>query len=255
MMTDKRIHRLIAVLISLAALMLITAIAKNVVGLNANTVALLYLLVVLATSALADLTCGILVAVASGLLVNYYFLPPFGTFYIEAPEDWVSFGAYTVTAVVVSHFAATVRRRAMEAGHLQTQLSRLSRFTDALMSVRKENLTLEIVASELRQAYELNYCAIYLFGETGTTTPVHSGTRPSRLLQSGQMPTNLPNTLMDVVTEEGADVQCLSLKDQEETVGALVISQVSLPREIAEEIATIVSLIVRQSNTLKASLA
>ena len=106
MNAEKRIFRVIGVLIALAALTLITAAAKNVSGFNAITVALLYLLVVLASSALLDVACGIAIAVLSGLLVNYYFLPPFGTFYIAAREDWVSFGAYIVTAVVVSQFAA-----------------------------------------------------------------------------------------------------------------------------------------------------
>ena len=98
----------------------------------------------------------------------------------------------------------------------------------------------------LRRAYDLNYCAIYLFGETGAASPVSSGTRPSQSSQDGRMPPNLPNTLMDVVTEEGSDIQCLSLKDQGETVGALVISQASLSHEVAEAITAIVSLIVRQ---------
>ena len=242
MLTEKRILRLIGVLIALAALTLITAAAKNVSGLNAITVALLYLLVVLATSALVDIACGILIAVVSGLLVNYYFLPPFGTFYIAAPEDWVSFGAYIITALVVSQFAATVRRRAVEADHLEAQLLRLTQFTDALMSVRKEDVTLKLITEELRRAYELSYCAIYLFGKTNNTSPVSSGTRPSQLSQKAGMPSTLPNTLFDVVTEEGPDVQCLNLKEQGKTIGALVISQASLSHEVAEEIAAIVSL-------------
>ena len=242
MLTEKRILRLIGVLIALAALTLITAAAKNVSGLNAITVALLYLLVVLATSALVDIACGILIAVVSGLLVNYYFLPPFGTFYIEAPEDWVSFGAYIITALVVSQFAATVRRRAVEADHLEAQMVRLTQFTGALMSVRKEDVTLKLITEELRRAYELSYCAIYLFGKTNSTSPVSSGTRPSQLSQKAGMPAALPRTLVDVVTEEGPDVQCLSLKEQGKTIGALVISQASLSREVAEEIAAIVSI-------------
>ncbi len=247
MIADKRIYRLIAVLSSLSALALITLTAKNTVGLNSITVALLYLLVVLVASAFAELACGFAVAVASGLLVNYYFLPPFGTFYIEAPEDWVSFFAYTSTAVVVSHFAATVRRRAVEADRLQSQLSRLSRFTYIIMTVPKKDMTLEILAGELKRAYDLSYCAIYLFGEAGTASPVSSGSRPSsQSTQKEGMPSNLPSKLLDVVAEEGPDVQCLALKDQGETVGALVISQVHLSHEVSDAIADIVSLVVRQ---------
>jgi two-component system sensor histidine kinase KdpD len=252
MITDKRIYRLIAVLISLSALALITLTAKNAVGINAITVALLYLLVVLAASAFAELACGFAVAVASGLLVNYYFLPPFGTFYIEAPEDWVSFFAYTATAVVVSHFAATVRRRAVEADRLQSQLSRLSRFTYAIMTVPEKDMTLEILTGELKRAYDLSYCAIYLFGKNGTASPVSSGSRPSsQSTQKEGMPSNLPNELLDVVAEEGPDVQCLSLKDRGETVGALVISQVPLSQEVSDAIADIVSLVVRQISPVR----
>ena len=248
MIKDKGTLRLTVFLISLITITLITLVAKNVIGLNANTVALLYLLVVLASSAFADIACGFVIALISGLLVNYFFLPPFGTFYIESPEDWVSFSAYIVTAVVVSHFAATVRRRAVEADHLQAQLSRLSRFTEALMAVRKEDMTLEILTVELKRAYDLSYCAIYLFGKTGTASPVSSGVRPSQSSHDRETPPNQPTTLMEVLAEEGTDIHCLTLKDQGETFGALVISQVSLSHEVAEAIAAIVSLIARNAS-------
>jgi len=244
---EKRIHRLIAILIGLIALTLITSIAKNVIGINAITVALLYLLVVLVTSALADVICGIVTALLSGLLVNYYFLPPFGTFYIEAPEDWISFGVYTITAVVVSHFAATGRRRAVEADQLHAQLSQLSRFTEALMAVPKECMTMEMLTAELRKAYELSYCAIYLFGKTGIASPISSGIRPSHSSQKDGMPPKHPDELLDVVTEEGLNVQCLNLKDKGEIIGALLISQVSLSRQVTEQIAAVISLIIRQN--------
>jgi K+-sensing histidine kinase KdpD len=159
----RKIQQLIAILISLATLAFITVLGKNMAGLNAITVALLYLLVVLAVSALADLACGIVAAVVSGLLVNYFFLPPFGTFYIAAPEDWVAFFAYIVTAIVVSYFAATVRRRAVEADRLQAQLKRLSQLTAALGALHPRAVTLEVVTQELRNAFGLGYCATYLF--------------------------------------------------------------------------------------------
>lgn len=242
MLTEKRLFRLFAVLIAVGSLTLITAAAKNVSGLNAITVSLLYLLVVLATSALAGIACGISIAVVSGLLVNYYFLPPFRTFYIEAPADWVSFGVYIVTALVVSQFAAAVRRRALEADHLEAQLLRLSHFTNALIAIRKEDMTLKFIAEELRRAFELRYCAIYLFGDTNNTSSVSSGIRPSQLSQKAGNPSTLPNTLLDVITEEGPDVQCLNLTEQGQTIGALVISQESLSHQVAEEAAAVVSL-------------
>jgi hypothetical protein len=132
----------------------------------------------------------------------------------------------------------------VEADHLEAHLVRLTQFTDALMSVRKGDVTLKLITEELRRTYELSYCAIYLFGKTNGTSPVSSGTRPSQLSRKAGMPSTLPNTLLDVVTEEGPYVHCLSLKEQGKTIGALVISQASLSHEVAEAIAAIVSLFI-----------
>lgn len=253
MNAGRKIQQLIAILISLAALAFVTVLGKNIVGLNAITVALLYLLVVLAVSALAELTSGIVAAVVSGLLVNFFFLPPFGTFYIAAPEDWVAFFAYVVTAIVVSYFAATVRRRALEADRLQVQLRRLAQLTAALGALQPRTVTLEVITQELRRAFELSYCAIYLFGAAGAGTPVSSGTRPSRLSSGGGMPPAVPATFLDVITEEGPEVRCLALKDQGKALGALVISQVLLSPDAAEAIAALVSLLVRPSNSIRSA--
>ena len=248
MITEKIAYRLVAVATALAALALITAVAKNVAGFNAITVALLYLLVVLASSAFADLAGGMVVAVASGFLVNFYFLPPFGTFYIEAPENWVSFVAYTVTAMVISHFSATVRRRAEDAGQLQAQLSRHSRFVTSLIARRNEDLTLDRLANELKTAYEWSYCAIYVFGKAGGTDPVSAGTRPPRSSPDGKVPSCLPTTLLEVIREDEPDSCYLTLKDQGETIGALVVTgQLPPSPEGTELIAAMVSLVVRRN--------
>jgi len=246
MLSKKNMFRLIGSSIAILSLALITVIGKNVIALNATSVALLYLLVVLATSAFAGPACGLLIASTSGLLVDYFFLPPFGTFYIDAPEDWVAFGVYAVTAAVVSYFAATVRQRAVETDDLKVGLSRLSRFVAAVMAVRQEDLTLEIITAELRRAYDLSYCAIYSYvDEDGTPSPVSSGTRPSCVLPNGEVPPNAHNSLLDVLFEEGSAVHALSLTDQGKTVGMLVISQISLPNEVANQITAFVTLFMR----------
>lgn len=252
MITEKIACRLVAVATALAALALITAVAKSVVGFNAITVALLYLLVVLASSALADLAGGMVVAVASGFLVNFYFLPPFGTFYIEAPEDWVSFVAYTVTAVVISHFSATVRRRAEEACQLQAQLARHARFVTSLTARRKEDLTLDLLANELKTAYEWSYCAIYVFGTVGGANPLSASTRPPRPAPGGGGPAQPPATLLEVIREDEPDGRYLTLKDQGETIGALVVTgQLPPSQEDTDLIAAMVALVIRQTDSVQ----
>lgn len=68
MITRTRIYQMLAVLGAITMLAAITAVAKSTLGWNAMTVALLYLVVVLAISAFAGLACGLVVALVSGLL-------------------------------------------------------------------------------------------------------------------------------------------------------------------------------------------
>lgn len=247
MITHKRVYQLMAVLGALTVLAGITAIAKSTAGLNATTVALLYLVVVLAISAFAGIACGISVALVSGLLVNYFFLPPFGTLYISSPEDWVSFGVYTIAALVVSHFSATVREGAVEAENMKHQLSKLSRFMEVITAIRKEELTMEVVAAELRRALGLEYCAIYNYADkSGCVRPVSSGIRPSSLQEGSSQLAEKSPSLINVFCEEGAALEYLSLGDPDKPTGMLIISRIPLSGNVAEQLTGLISFLLKQ---------
>jgi K+-sensing histidine kinase KdpD len=49
-------------------------------------------------------------AVCAGLAFSYFFLPPIGLF-IEDPNDWLAFGTFTITALVVGELASRAERR------------------------------------------------------------------------------------------------------------------------------------------------
>lgn len=239
MITLKKVYQTMAVLGAFTVLAMITVTAKSSIGLNATTVALLYLVVVLAISAFAGLPCGIAVALVSGLLVNYFFLPPFGTLYIASLEDCVSFVVYTIAALVVSHFAATVREGAVEAAIMKDQLSKLSRFMSVLAATRHHELNMELVVAELRHCLGLEYCALYHYaGKSGCASPVSSGIRPSSMLSGadgGSYPEQ-SNSLIDVLCEEGSDCLFLGLSEQGKPLGMLIISRIPLSERVAEQL-------------------
>ena len=55
----------------------------------------------------------LMAAICSGVAFSFYFLPPVGLF-IEDINDWVAFGVFTITAVVVGELAARAERRKTE---------------------------------------------------------------------------------------------------------------------------------------------
>jgi len=56
---------------------------------------------------------------------NFFFLPPFGTFTIRDPDNWIAFFAFLVTAVTAGQLSARVRRRAREAEAARREIERL----------------------------------------------------------------------------------------------------------------------------------
>ena len=66
---------------------------------NQTTVALPFLLAILAVSAVWGMTVSVLMSVAAILALNYFFLPPVGTLTVADPENWVALFAFLVTSV------------------------------------------------------------------------------------------------------------------------------------------------------------
>ncbi len=65
-------------------------------------VALLYMLAVLVLSARAGRTVGVGAALLTFLCFNFLFLPPYYTFYLHDPLDWLVLFSYLVTAGIAA---------------------------------------------------------------------------------------------------------------------------------------------------------
>jgi len=118
---------------ALAIIGALTFFFYRLVPVNSTTVALSFLLAILAIGAVWGLTEAILASVAGMLLFNYFFLPPIGTFTVADPQNWVALFAFLSTAVVASHLSASAKRRALEAEDRQQEMEKLYALSRAFM--------------------------------------------------------------------------------------------------------------------------
>jgi two-component system sensor histidine kinase KdpD len=118
-------ERALRLLVALAAIGTLTGLYRSVGHANATTVALSFLLVVLAVAARWGLTEAIVTSVAATLCFNYFFLPPVGTWTIADPANWVALFAFLVVAIVASQLSERARRKALEATEHQQETERL----------------------------------------------------------------------------------------------------------------------------------
>lgn len=92
---------------------------------NAATVALSFLLVILFVATWWGARPAVVGSVLSVLCFNFFFLPPFGTLSVEAPDNWIALIAFLVTAITVGQLSANAKRRTEEAQAGQREIERL----------------------------------------------------------------------------------------------------------------------------------
>lgn len=106
------------------ALALVTVVGKAS-GANPTTVGFLYLITVLGLAAWGGWVAGVVSSVAATLCFNYFFLPPFHTFTVEEPSNWVALLSFLAASTLVSRLVATARREAGEAQRRRREVETL----------------------------------------------------------------------------------------------------------------------------------
>jgi two-component system sensor histidine kinase KdpD len=92
---------------------------------NATTVALAFLLIILFVATAWGSRPAIVASIVGIVCFNFFFLPPFHTFAIRDPHNWIAFVAFMITAITVGQLSGRVKRRAEEAEAAKAEVERL----------------------------------------------------------------------------------------------------------------------------------
>lgn len=111
-------------LVALALLAVVTAAAVRI-HLNATTAGFVYLIAILGIAVWSGLTISLLSSIVATAFYNFYFLPPYRTFTIQDPANWVALTAFFVASLVVSRLVVNARGQAESAHARQQELEAL----------------------------------------------------------------------------------------------------------------------------------
>jgi two-component system sensor histidine kinase KdpD len=145
---------------SLCAVAGVIAICR-VLQVNATTVALTLLLVILGISTrwgLPEATAASLLAVVG---VNFYFLPPVGTLTIQDPQNWIALFVFLVTAVTASQLSARARRRAEALEARRREVERLYALVQAMSLTGSVHKTIREFVHRVVQVFGSEGSALY----------------------------------------------------------------------------------------------
>ena len=155
-------REVVVLMASLAAIAAVTASLRPFPGISPTTVALALFLVVLGTATIARLRIAIVVALVATLTLNFFFLPPVGTFTIIDPQNWIALFAFLVVAVIASNLSAAAQARAREAIARRNEVTRLFDLTRDVLLTTDRTTAMDALARHVARRFELSKVAICL---------------------------------------------------------------------------------------------
>jgi two-component system sensor histidine kinase KdpD len=127
----RKLLALITGAVLIAALTAIFAVGRG--SLSLSTDMLVYLFVVVLVSLIGGWMPAVAAAIASSLVLNYYFVPPIHRFTISEPENILALAVFILVASLVSRVVDAAARRASEASRSNAEAETLATLAGSLL--------------------------------------------------------------------------------------------------------------------------
>src|SRR6266702_2156506 len=154
--------RLLGAVVSLLVVGGIVLAYRHVLRVNQTTVALSFLLAILAVSAIWGMLVSTIMSVVAMLAFNYYCLPPVRTLTIADPQNWVALFAFLVTSITGSRLSSRIRKEADEAHQRRREVERLYGFSRQLLGEGNVIQLMNAIPDYIVESFEAGAAELFL---------------------------------------------------------------------------------------------
>jgi two-component system sensor histidine kinase KdpD len=237
--------RIVGVVASLVILAGIIFFYRYVLHVNQTTVALSFLLAILAVSAVWGMAASVFMSVLAMLSFNYFFLPPVGTFTVSDPQNWVALFAFLVTSITGSQLSARIRKEADEAHQRRREVERLYRFSRQMLGEGNVIQLMNAIPDYIVECFEAGAAELFL-------------PQKDKFYRSGFGAAHLDQEKMrtafvrDEVTADPDDgAYFIPVRLGVRPIGSLGISGAQLSRQSLEAVGTLVAIAIERARAVE----
>ena len=171
MLPRSRLSQAVALVLAVAAVLAVTAAFRVGLRLSNPTIAsLTYLLIILVTATASPLWVAVAASFLADVCLNYFFMPPLGTFVIADPQNWVALFAFLALSVVSSRLSSAARDRAQEATARRDELARLFDVSRDVLLITEGREAITHLARLIARRFDLECAAVCLETPGGTSS-------------------------------------------------------------------------------------
>src|SRR6476660_692237 len=237
--------RTMGVGVALALIAGITFLYRDVLHVNQTTVALSFLLAILAVSAVWGMAVSVFMSLAAMLVFNYLFLPPVGTLTIADPQNWVALFAFLVTSVVGSQLSSRIRKEADEAHQRRREVERLYRFSRKLLGEGNVIQLMNAIPDYIVESFEAGAAELFLPQKDKF---YRSGFGASHLDEE-RMKSAFLRDEVTMETEQG--IYFLPIRMGVRPIASLGISGPQLSRQSVDALSTLVAIAIERARAVE----
>ncbi|MHB8413647.1 MAG: DUF4118 domain-containing protein [Candidatus Acidiferrales bacterium] len=230
--------------LALAIVIGITFFYRRIVTVNQTTVALTFLLAILAVSTVWGFAVSAFMSVAAMLAFNYFFLPPVGTFTIADPQNWAALFAFLATSLIASQLATRARREADDAQQHRREIERLYAFSQQLLVSGNVITLLNAIPNYIVETFEVGAAAIYLENKNKF---YHSGASPHFADEELKGATAREEPLRDA----GRSLCFVPVRMGTRPIGSLGISGRLLSRQTLEALGSMIAIAFERARAVE----
>jgi two-component system sensor histidine kinase KdpD len=237
--------RVLGITVSLAAVAGISFLYRHILHVNQTTVALSFLLAILAVSAVWGMAVSVAMSLAAVVAFNYFFLPPVGTLTIADPQNWVALVAFLVSSIMGSQLSSRIRAEADEAHQRRHEIERLYQFSRKLLGEGNVIQLMNAIPDYIVESFEAGAAALFL-------------PQKDKFYRSGFGAAHLDEEkikqafLLDEMSADSQQAQhFIPIRLGLRPIGSLGISGSRLSRQSLEAISTLVAIAIERARAVE----
>src|SRR6516225_1629110 len=230
-----------------AALLLasISLVYSKLIHVNQTTVALSFLLAILAVSAVWGMVVSVAMSVCAMLLFNYLFLPPIGTFTIADPQNWVALFAFLFSSIVGSQLSARIRKEANASNSRRREVERLYAFSQKLLGEGNVIRLMNAIPNFIVDCFEAGAAELFV----PQKDKFHRSGDAAAQIDEGRMKNAY---LRDELTSEPQQaLHFVPVRLGVKPIGSLGISGARLSRQTMEAISSLVAIAMERARAVE----
>jgi two-component system, OmpR family, sensor histidine kinase KdpD len=226
----------------------LTTIGLGLAHAHPTTAGMIFLVVVVVTATQAGLVISLYSAVLCAIAFDYFFLPPFHTFILAGPQEWVAMFTFAISSLVAGRVAERARQQKDKAEQRREDVERLFQISQEMILHQDAASLIGDLPHLLKRIFALDAVALFVldrdeFASTADDLP--------QLLRSNLR--DLAAGTLNSVADKTERFESHALVVGMRPVGALAWRPALVSREVATAVSAQIGIALTRAIAIEAS--